>query len=108
MRLFITNLSGPGMFAWAVQIAVRSEGKWIYVTDQENENIQVFNADGTYSHMWGYRGTDEVFVFIYLCVFLSITLCVCVDLSVLFMFSYLSICRVRLPILGASRWRYDY
>jgi hypothetical protein len=35
------------MFAWAVQIAVRSEGKWIYVTDQENENIQVFNADGT-------------------------------------------------------------
>jgi len=50
--------TGDGQFSIPREIAIGADGN-VYVTDSENDRIQVFDSDGTFLTKWGSLGTGE-------------------------------------------------
>ena len=49
---------GDGQFVWPVAMAFDSAGR-LYITDEYNNRVCVYDADGSFVSQWGERGTGE-------------------------------------------------
>ncbi len=49
--------SGPGQFVWPVAMAFGGDDR-LYITDEQNHRVAVYDADGEYVTQWGQRGSD--------------------------------------------------
>lgn len=57
-----TKGTGPGEFNTVHSVAVDSKGT-VYVSDRENNRIQIFDADGNYLREWNHLGaTQNIFI----------------------------------------------
>jgi len=50
--------SGDGQFVWAVAMAMDSRER-IYITDEYNHRVTIYDASGEYISHWGTKGADE-------------------------------------------------
>lgn len=49
---------GDGQFTWPTSITLDSDGL-VYVSDEYNQNISIFDADGNFLRKWGHEGTSK-------------------------------------------------